>query len=463
MFRSLRSRLVLSHILPFILIIPLLGIAMASLLEARLLLPLVYAGLDKDARLVAEIARLQPVFWQDEIMAQRFVDGISPYLSGSVSILALNGQVMASSGEGDMAVMERRVEMPDLSSLGNQETVQLRNGPLAEVFIPVEDQQGRPMGALRLTSRVGTVLEQVYQLRYLLAAILALGVLAGLGLGSYLALSIARPIHSVAGSIQALAAGNTNVQVEELGPQEIRSLAQSFNILVIRLNSLEQARRQLLANLVHELGRPLGAIRSAIQALINGAINDPPLSNDLLTGLDGETLRLQRLLEDLAGLHDQVLGTLELNRQPVQLEKWLLETVSPWEAAALQKGQSWQTEINPGLPAVVMDPDRMAQALGNLLSNAVKFTPSGGAITVSASLDENRLVLAVRDSGPGIPHTEQQRIFQPFYRGSQGRRIVQGMGLGLSIAQQVAEAHGGTIQVDSQPSQGSQFRLQVPV
>jgi signal transduction histidine kinase len=316
---------------------------------------------------------------------------------------------------------------------------------------------------VRVSSRVVTVLDQIYQLRYLLAAILALGILAGLGLGSYLALSIERPIKRVAHSIQELAAGDRQVQVEEQGPEEIRSLAHSFNVLVIRLNSLEQARRQLLANLVHELGRPLGAIRSAIQALINGAMDDQQLSGDLLSGLDGETLRLQRLLEDLAGLHDQVLGSLELNRKPLKLQDWLLEIVSPWEAAAREKGLSWRLEVEQDLPEIELDPDRMAQALGNLLSNAVKFTPAGGQVAISVHRMEKELVMEVEDSGPGIPQGEQEKVFQPFYRGSQGRRIVQGMGLGLSIVRQVAEAHGGQIEVESQPGKGSCFRLRLPM
>ena len=463
MFRSLRSRLILSHILPFVLIIPLVGIAMAYLLETRLLLPIVYNGLEKDARLAAEISRLQPVLWQDEILAQRFVDGISPYLSGQASILAVNGNILASSGEGELQMGERRVELPDLSSIGPQGVVQLMNGPLAEVFTPVYDLDGRPLGVVRVSSRVVTVLDQIYQLRYLLAAILALGILAGLGLGSYLALSIERPIKRVAHSIQELAAGDRQVQVEEQGPEEIRSLAHSFNVLVIRLNSLEQARRQLLANLVHELGRPLGAIRSAIQALINGAMDDQQLSGDLLSGLDGETLRLQRLLEDLAGLHDQVLGSLELNRKPLKLQDWLLEIVSPWEAAAREKGLSWRLEVEQDLPEIELDPDRMAQALGNLLSNAVKFTPAGGQVAISVHRMEKELVMEVEDSGPGIPQGEQEKVFQPFYRGSQGRRIVQGMGLGLSIVRQVAEAHGGQIEVESQPGKGSCFRLRLPM
>lgn len=463
MFRSLRSRLILSHVLPFLLIIPLLGLAIANLLENRLLLPLVYDGLVKDARLTAEISRLQPVLWQNRALAQTFVDGISPYLSGQASIVALNGQVLATGDEGVRQAGEPRVELPDLSDLGADGVVQLKRGPLAEVFTPVYDLDGRLLGVVRVASRLMTVLDQIYQLRYLLAGILTLGVLAGLGLGSYLAFTLERPIRKVARSIQDLAAGNRQVQVLEQGPEEIRSLARSFNSLVVRLSDLESARRQLLANLVHELGTPLGAIRSAIQALIKGAKSDPQLSSELLSGLDSETLRLQRLLEDLAGLHDQALGALELRRAPVCPSDWLAENAAPWQAAARQKGLVWSQEIEPNLPEVQLDPDRMAQALGNLLSNAVKFTPAGGTVSLSAHRVGEQLLLEVCDSGPGIPAREQEKVFQPFYRGSQGRRVVQGMGLGLSIARQVAEAHGGTLELRSQPGQGSRFLVKFPI
>src|SRR6185503_11440357 len=186
--------------------------------------------------------------------------------------------------------------------------------------------------------------------------------------------------------------------VEEQGPDEMRVLAREVNALVDKLHSLENARRQLLANLVHELGRPLGAIRSAILAFLHGADKDSQLSNDLLTGLDEETVRLQHLLEDLAGLHDQVLDKLELNRSPVQLNDWLVSTLSPWEAAARQKGLTWTVATSPNLPVVRMDPDRMAQALGNILSNAVKFTPAGGRVSTTVNFEDSRLSIQVADT-----------------------------------------------------------------
>src|SRR4026208_1034585 len=247
-----------------------------------------------------------------------------------------------------------------------------------------------------------------------LGVTLLIAVLAGLGLGSYLALGINRPIQRVTRSIQALAQGDWQAHVEEQGPDEMRVLAREVNVLVDKLHSLEQARRQLLANLVHELGRPLGAIRSAIVALLHGANKDSQLSNDLLTGLDEETIRLQHLLEDLAGLHDQVLGKLELNRAPIQLGEWLVSTLSPWEAAARQKGLVWEVAVLPDLQIVRIDPDRMRQAIGNLVSNAIKFTPAGGKISIDVRVESGQLCIQVADTGPGIPLNEQEKIFQPF-------------------------------------------------
>ena len=463
MFHSLRNRLIFSHILPALLIIPLMGAAMVYVLETRLLLPTIYSNLAKEAKLMAAITHNEPVFWQSREAAQALVDGAGPYLNGRFSIITLDGHTLATSSSVQDRIETPVVELPDMAAVRPGQVVELRNGPLAEAIAPVYDAGGREIGVIRMTTQVVTVSEEIYHLRYLLGFVLLLAVLAGLGLGSYLAISLNRPIQHVTRSIQVLAQGDWQAHVEERGPDEMRLLAREVNVLVDKLHSLEKARRQLLANLVHELGRPLGAIRSAILALLHGANKDSQLSNDLLTGLDEETIRLQHLLEDLAGLHDQVLGKLELNRSPVQLNDWLVSTLSPWEAAARQKGLTWVVDTSPDLPVVLMDSDRMAQAIGNLLSNAIKFTPAGGRVSTSVRTADSQLTIQIEDTGPGIPLNEQETIFQPFIRGSQGRRIVEGMGLGLSIAREILVAHGGDISLESTPSAGSRFTLQMPV
>src|SRR6266498_1354674 len=463
MFRTLRNRLIVSHILPALIIIPLMGAAMVYVLETRLLLPTVYKNLAKEAELMAEITRNQPIFWQDRQAARALVKGVSPYLNGEISLVTWNGHLLASSDLADDTETNQFVELPDLTDVPQGQVIQLQNGPLAEAITPVYDLRGRPVGVIRMTTQVVTVSDEIYQLRYLLGFVLLFGVLAGIGLGSYLAFGINRSIQRVTRSIQALAHGDWQAHVEEQGPEELRMLAGEVNTLVDQLHSLEKARRQLLANLVHELGRPLGAIRSAIQALLHGADKDVQLSGDLLNGMDDETIRLRHLLDDLAGLHDQVLGRLELNRSPVQLNDWLANILSPWEAAARQKGLTWTVDVPSNLPAVMVDPDRMAQAIGNILSNAIKFTPAGGQVSTIVKLSDGQLSIRVADTGLSIPENEREKIFEPFYRGSQGRRIVEGMGLGLSIAHDIISAHGGEIKVESQPEGGSSFILQIPV
>jgi two-component system sensor histidine kinase BaeS len=463
MFRSLRNRLIFSHILPSLVIIPLMGIAMLYLLETHILLPQIYANLSKDATLIAEVARAVPEIWQSTTSAQIFVQGADPYLGGRLTLIDPYGQVLASSDQANLALTGQVIELPDLKTIRRGEVVQLQNGPLAEVFAPVVANDGQYLGVVRLTTRLLTVSEEVYQLRYLLMGVLLLAILAGIMLGSYLAVSISRPVRRVTEAIHTLAMGDFRTRLPETGTEETRTLAEAVNTLVERLHGMEQSRRQLLANLVHELGRPLGALRSAIRALQKGADRDPELGEDLLNGMDAEADRLQRLLNDLAGLYDQVLGSLELNRQRIDLQEWMPTVIVPWESAAEEKGLNWQAQIPDDLPDLLADPDRLAQAIGNLYSNAVKFTPKGGEVIVSAGVEGDQLWIQVSDTGPGIPPQDQERIFQPFYRGNQERRIVQGMGLGLTIARDIVHAHGGQIQVGSEPGSGAKFIIYLPL
>jgi signal transduction histidine kinase len=218
----------------------------------------------------------------------------------------------------------------------------------------------------------------------------------------------------------------------------------------------------MLANIVHELGRPLGALRAATQALLAGAANEPALRDELLTGIDQEIQRLQRLLDDLTGLRDQVIGAVHLTLQRVTLGEWLAEVLAPWQAAAQAKGLLWRADIPPDMPELAIDPDRLGQALGNLLSNAIKYSPVAGSVCVEAGADESQAWIRVIDNGPGISIEDQARIFAPFERGNQPRRFPQGMGLGLTIARELVEAHGGRLDLESAPGRGSRFTLQLP-
>jgi signal transduction histidine kinase len=233
--------------------------------------------------------------------------------------------------------------------------------------------------------------------------------------------------------------------------------------LVEQHRGLEKTRQLLLANLVHELGRPLGAILSAVQALQGGADRDEVLGQEILGGIEQEIGRLRRLLDDLTRLHGRALGSLEIERRPVVLADWLMNLLVPWRKAAEAKGLDCQVTLADDLPEVELDPDRMAQAVGNLFSNAIKFTPPGGTISLVTGTNDDVVWISVSDTGPGIAAKEQEQIFAPFYRGRTDRRFPQGMGLGLSIPRDLVLAHGGQLEVTSTLDKGSRFTISLPL
>jgi signal transduction histidine kinase len=246
------------------------------------------------------------------------------------------------------------------------------------------------------------------------------------------------------------------------GPQEIQDLSEAVNILSERLRLLEDTRQRSLANIVHELGRPLGAINTATYVLRQGAGDDPEVRDELLAGIENAVLNMEPLLNDLAQLYGQGQGSIQLNVQPVDLNEWLLPSLLPWRTVAREKGLTWQADFAEDLPVVEIDPDRMNQVIGNLISNAIKYTPQGGAVTVTADADPGMINIAVCDTGPGIEPEEQERIFEPFYRSQAHRRFPQGLGLGLTIARDLVEAHGGTLELVSTPGEGSCFTVHLP-
>ncbi len=469
MLSTLRSRFILSHVLPLLLILPLMGIALVYILETQVLLANLSSELTSQARLVAEIAAERDEIWHDPAQAQTFVAHLDAQLEARTMLVDPYGSMLASNDLTDAGRLGKRLEHRDWANvLAGKVSVrtaysQQLHREIVEVLVPVVRPDQQVAGVVRLSHRLTGVLERFLRLRYLIAGVLAGGLLLGAAVGWLLALNLERPLRQVTQAVWQLTSGERTLQLPERGPQELSLLSRSVNSLVERLRDLEQARRQLLANLVHELGRPLGALRSAIEALLGGADDEVTLRQELLVGMEDEVDRLRRLLDDLSRLYDQVSGTLELARRPTDVREWLSHILSPWREAAEAKGLHWQATLPIALPNLVIDPDRLGQALGNLLSNAIKFTPPDGTVSVSASIEGEEVWIRVSDTGPGIAPEEQERIFVPFYRHQPGRRFPKGMGLGLSITRALVVAHGGRLEMESTLGLGSHFILCLPL
>ena len=468
MLQTLRSRLILSHILPMVVIVPLMYVALSYLLETRFLIPKLAQDLLNDAHLLSEISRAAYQTTGDLGDARLVYQQLNLNPQVRLVLLDTNGSV-AYSNDPDYQFTDERIQVPGWNQAQAGEDTILTNYSFLpgsrysiQTLSPVYGSGNQVIGVMWLTYYEAELTRLFQQMRIWTTLVIFGSLLIGTVLGSLLALNIGRPVRQATQAIDGLARGDHSQPLMEKGPEEIRELMRAVNVLVARLYSLEQSRRQLLANLVHELGRPLGALRSAIQALSKGAAENPQLMNDLATGMDEEAARLQFIVEDLAHLHDQVLGTLELDRVTTLLQEWLPRVLVPWQEAAIEKRLKWKSAIPDDLPSVEVDKTRLAQVIGNLASNAVKYTPAGGLVQVDAGHDETQVWIRISDSGLGIPSQEQEMIFLPFFRGSQGRRIKQGMGLGLSIAKDLVIAHGGQISVESKPGAGSQFTIWLP-
>ena len=468
--RSLRSWLIASHLIPLFVIIPVVGFIIISLLNSRLVLNQLSTELANQAALIAEVANTQPGVWQDREVADRYLLAISQGHHWDIMILDAEGHLLATSNPNYASEVGNYIsDVPEITQLqsgqqaifvGMSDRTQSR---VADVAVPATNAQNQVVGIVRVTTELDTLNQNFVELQRVVIAIVAFALLVGLGIALLLALAIERPLRQLTVALHGIGQGQPLTVLPEQGPREIQQLAQTFNLLTERLARLEETRRRLLANLVHELGRPLGAMRAAVHALQTGADQEPELRQELLTGMNDEIRRLEPLLDDLSQLHHQVLGPTQLEKTPVALSPWLEGLLPSWREAALAKDLRWQAEVDPDLPRLAIDGPRLAQAVGNLLSNAIKYTPAGGAIGLDTGQTDNSVWIRIRDTGPGISPTDRARIFEAFFRGQQAGRFPQGLGLGLTIARELVEAHGGRLNLDSREGVGSAFTITLPV
>ncbi len=292
----------------------------------------------------------------------------------------------------------------------------------------------------------------------LLYAALAAGVIAVV-LGIILARSLTRPILELTSASRTLAQGEFGQQVQVRSHDEIGQLAEAFNQMSTDLEDATRMRRQMTADIAHDLRTPLTVLSGYLESMREGWIEPTPARLDLLFN---EVQRLNRLVTDLRTLSLADAGELSLHMQPV-MPKLLLDRVAEMyhHLAELQDIEIVVEATSS--PAIQTDPERMVQVLGNLVSNALRFTPDGGIIKLWAKSDGKATLLAVQDNGAGISADALPHIFDRFYRADSSRSIEEGeSGLGLAIVKSIVEAHGGSISVESERGVGATFVISIP-
>ncbi|MCB0045326.1 MAG: HAMP domain-containing protein [Caldilineaceae bacterium] len=289
----------------------------------------------------------------------------------------------------------------------------------------------------------------------------ALGAALGaLLIGTLLARTITRPVRELTAATEALAAGDLGYQVPVTGKDEIGELAGSFNRMSSDLARATRLRRQMTADIAHDLRTPLSVILGYTEALSDGKLRGSPQMYDVL---HGEAQQLSRLIDDLRTLSLADAGELALNLTPLAPHRILERAQTAFSDLAAAADIALTVQVDENLPLIEVDPDRIAQVLGNLISNALRYTPAGGQITLSAAAADDAVLMSVQDTGEGIAPEDLDLIFERFYRSDQARPDNGESGLGLAIAKSIVEAHGGTIAVTSRPGTGTTFQLHMPV
>ena len=294
---------------------------------------------------------------------------------------------------------------------------------------------------------------------FIVGALLA--VIVAIIITLFLSRRILAPVKALSAAAQLLGKGDFSQRVQIRDKSEIGELASTFNSMAGNLERDEQLRRDMVADVAHELRSPLTNVRGYLEAIQDG-VTKP--DEKTIGSIYDETMLLSRLVDDLQELSLAESGELKLYCQDEEMPELIQQAVSAVHAKAVDKGISLSMALPDNLPLVYIDFLRIKQVLLNLLENAIVHTPSAGMIKVGAQEKGDMVEISVTDTGEGIPAGELPNIFERFHRVDKSRsRATGGSGLGLTIAKYFVEAHSGKIEVQSEPGKGSRFAFTVPV
>jgi len=350
----------------------------------------------------------------------------------------------------------------DASSLTPEEINRLIEdvlaGPQTPVTIPLPEL--RPLvgvGEEELTSAWQDLLPQ-------LLIVGAIALTASAAVAVLISRSISGRVGRVTQAAQAMARGNYDQRVDARGEDEVARLAQAFNVMAREVSGSQQMMRDLLANVSHELKTPLTSIQGFSQALEEGAITSPDEYRDAGRIINEETQRMRQLIDDLIELSRLESGQAVVQREPVDLEHVLRGCAKRFEWQAKESATEMHFDV-PALPSVHGDERRLEQAFANLIDNAVRHTPQGGAVSIRAEAQNGLVRVAVHNTGSYIPPEELPRVFERFYQVARhrSRGTAGGGGLGLAIANEVVQAHRGSIAATSDRDGGTEFVVTLPL
>jgi two-component system, OmpR family, sensor histidine kinase BaeS len=323
------------------------------------------------------------------------------------------------------------------------------NGEVIGFLIPLRGQfEGAPRE-----------LEFIQRINRLLLYGALIGAVIALLLGVFLSRTLTRPIRELTQATHAVSEGNLSQQVPVRSNDELGELAEAFNKMSSELSRSVNSRKQMTADIAHELRTPLSLILGHAEAVHDGVL---PPTHENFEIIREEATRLEHLVNDLRLLSLADAGELSIHPQTMEPERLLQDVVSTYQYQAQRKNIGLELDIGSPLSPVEVDPGRMTQVLTNILDNALRYTLEGGRIVLSAKESKEKVELVIQDSGPGLKAEDLDRVFDRFYRTDASRQREGGSGLGLAIAKSIVQAHGGQVSAESAPGQGLKVIISLP-
>ena len=300
-------------------------------------------------------------------------------------------------------------------------------------------------------------------LRALLPSLAVTGLVAlgfALVVAGLLSRTITRPLRDLVAGVRRFASGDYGTRVPIAGPSEVAEMSTAFNEMASEIQRARGSEQAFLADISHELRTPLTSIQGFAQAIVEGEARGDAVSH-VAEIIHREARRLVRMVEGLLQVARLESGTQQMAREDVAPSRLVESAVTALDVQARDAGVRFDVAGAAELPSVRGDPDKLAQLFLNVLDNAVKHSPRGATVHVRGERDDGAVVVRVRDAGSGLPEGAQARLFQRFYRGENALR--NGAGLGLAIAQAIAQAHGGSITAANVDGGGAEFAVRLPL
>jgi signal transduction histidine kinase len=397
-----------------------------------------------------------------------------------ITVIRPDGQVLADSATAPEAIARlenhgSRPEVVQAMASGRGTDVRLSETTkerLVYLAVSVPDKHGRPLGVVRLALLLTSLEARIVELKELLAVAFGVAFIVAVGLSVVLAKGMVRPLSDMAAVARRLAEGTLSQRIKATSSSdEVGVLATTFNQMAAQLEAdittlrrLETVRRDFVANVSHELRTPLTSIKGYVEAMLDGAKDDPAEAKRFLDIILTQTDRLNLIIEDLLQLSQIESGQVQFKRDPVRLDAVVDRTISLLKPLADKKGHTLAVNLPADLLPALGDEERLVQVMTNLVDNAIKYTPARGSIVIAGHrASPHAIEVSVTDTGIGIPESDRPRVFERFYRVDKARsRELGGTGLGLAIVRHIVERHEGRVWVEGNSPAGSRFVVRLP-